>query len=570
MSLDAAASSPAQASNRRLSTRNSLWTALGLSALALAWRTVDLNRFATWDELFWSHATLRFWRAVQSGAWPRTYVIGQPGVVEMWLGSLAATARGWLGGETVWEASRAAGRPRYEPGSLSMLGAVADEWRWLTPMTALVTALAVGGIYLLARRLLGGRAALVGALLLIVNPFYLAHSRVMALDAVLASLMLLSVLAWLVYRREGRLRFLLLSSVLGGLAALQKTTGVFVLGYVGLLCLPPVARAIASRQPREAVTRGALPFAGWVIVAVLTYVLVWPAMWVSPADTLANLVQTLRAYGPAAYDPTFFLGEATVAPGPLFYPLVAVFRSSPLTLLGLALLVWRAVRRDRTLPWPTVGALLLYALLFGVALSLSTAKFERYLLPALLPLDLAAGVGLVAVFLGAYAGTTDHGPRTTEDALSGNSPSVFGRRPFVGPLLLAGLIIAQGLLALSYHPYYLAWYNPLFGGQRAAQSILPLGWGEGMEQAAQYLAAQPDAERLTVAAWGAVGLAPWFRGQVIQPDHRASWRDADYAVVYITDVQRGDDLAQAMAGRRPVFVGRVRDLDYVWVYRLRD
>ena len=47
MSLDAAASSPAQASNRRLSTRNSLWTALGLSALALAWRIVDLNRFAT-------------------------------------------------------------------------------------------------------------------------------------------------------------------------------------------------------------------------------------------------------------------------------------------------------------------------------------------------------------------------------------------------------------------------------------------------------------------------------------------------------------------------------------------
>lgn len=570
MSFNLAASSSPQPANLQSSTVNTWWTALGLTILAFVWRVVDLNRFATWDELFWSHAALRFWRAVQSGAWPRTYVIGQPGVVQMWLGSLAATVRGWLGGEAVWEASRAAGRPRYDPANLPMLGAVADEGRSFTPMTGLLTALAVGGVYLLARRLLGGRAALVGALLLIINPFYLAHSRVVALDAVLASLMLLSVLAWLVYRREGRLRFLLLSGVLGGLAALQKTTGVFVLGYVGLLCLIPVAQAVAARRWRDALVKGVVPFAGWAIVAAATYVVVWPAMWVTPVDTLANLMETLRAYAPAAHDPTFFLGEATVAPGPLFYPLVAVFRSSPLTLLGLALLAWRAVRRDRALPWPTVGALLLYAGLFGIALSLSAAKFERYLLPALLPLDLAAGVGLAAVFLGAYTRTTDHGPRTTTDTSSRNHPLGFGPSSFVGPLLLVALLLGQGLLVLSYHPYYLAWYNPLFGGQRAAQHSLPLGWGEGMEQAAQYLAAQPDAERLTVAAWGAVGLAPWFRGQVILPERRAPWRDADYAVVYVTDVQRGDDLAQAVAGRNPVFIGRVHDLDYVWVYRLRD
>ena len=408
MNLDSAASSRPQPINLRSSTVNAWWTALGLTALALVWRVVDLNRFATWDELFWSHAALRFWRAVQSGAWPRTYVIGQPGVVEMWLGSLAATVRGWLGGEAVWEASRAAGRPRYDPANLPMLGAVADEARWFTPMTGLLTALAVGGTYLLARRLLGGRAALVGALLLIVNPFYLAHSRVVALDAVLASLMLLSLLAWLVYLREGHLALLLLSGIFGGLAALQKTTGLFVLGYVGLLCLIPIARSIARRQPWGTVAKGVVPFVGWVVVAAATYVVVWPAMWVAPVATLANLAETLRAYAPAAHDPTFFMGEATVAPGPLFYPLVAVFRSSPLTLLGLGLLAWRAVRRDRALPWPTVGALLLYAGLFGVALSLSAAKFERYLLPALLPLDLAAGVGLAAVFLGAYTRTTDH------------------------------------------------------------------------------------------------------------------------------------------------------------------
>ncbi|MCW5850845.1 MAG: hypothetical protein KIT87_12290 [Anaerolineae bacterium] len=152
------------------------WLALLLILVALAPRLAGLNQFATWDELFWTHASLRFWRAVQSENWPRTYVIGQPGVVSMWLGSAAVSVKGWLGGDAVWETSRAAGRPRYAADDLPMLGAVADEWPTVTPMTALLTALAVGGIFMLLRRLVGSRAALVSAVLLAFDPFFLAHS----------------------------------------------------------------------------------------------------------------------------------------------------------------------------------------------------------------------------------------------------------------------------------------------------------------------------------------------------------------------------------------------------------
>lgn len=554
---------------RRLAL-NARWTAALLTLTALVWRVVDLSRFATWDELYWTHTTLRFWRAIQAGHWERTAIIGQPAVVQSWLGSLVATLRGWLGGDTVWETIRAAGRPRYAPQDLSMLGALADEWRWFPLMTALVTALSIGGVYLLARRLVGGWAALVGTLLLIVNPFYLAHSRVMALDAVLASLMLLSILACLIYLREGRLRFLALSGVLGGLAALQKTPAIFVFGYVGLLCLVPFFQALWHRRERDALEKGALPFAAWSILAAATYVAVWPAMWAAPGSTLGLVYHSIVDHAGIAFDATFFMGEATRTPGLLFYPFVAALRSSPLTLLGLGCLAWRAARRAPSVSGGTVGALLLYALLFAIALSLTTAKFDRYLLPALLPLDLVAGIGLAAVFLPTYARPQGEGlgtrgkPGWWQSGLGGRASS------FVGPWLLAALVLGQALLVLSYHPYYLAWYNPLLGGQRAAQAILPLGWGEGMEQAAHFLAAQPDSAQLRVASWSAAGLAPWFRGQVIQPQPHSPWQAADCAVVYITDVQRGDELAQVLTGRTPLFVGRVHDLDYVWVYRLRD
>ena len=139
----------------------------------------------------------------------------------------------------------------------------------------------------------------------------------------------------------------------------------------------------------------------------------------------------------------------------------------------------------------------------------------------------------------------------------------------LGAALLGMALLLQTTVVLASSPYVLAWYNPLLGGQRAAAGVLPLGMGEGMEQAAHWLAAQPNADALRVASWGAVGLAPWFQGEVILPEAKRPWQDADYAVVYITDAQRGEDVARQMAGRAPVFVGRVGDMEYVWVYRLR-
>ena len=67
--------------------------ALLLVIAAFLPRAVGLAQFATWDELFWTHATLRFWRAVDAQRWSRTYIIGQPGVVSMWMGSAPLTWR---------------------------------------------------------------------------------------------------------------------------------------------------------------------------------------------------------------------------------------------------------------------------------------------------------------------------------------------------------------------------------------------------------------------------------------------------------------------------------------------
>ncbi|MFN8476002.1 MAG: glycosyltransferase family 39 protein [Anaerolineae bacterium] len=535
--------------------------ALLLVVVAFLPRAIGLAQFATWDELQWTHATLRFWRAVDTERWPRTYIIGQPAIVSMWLGSAPLTWRGFTGGPDEWETIGQASRPSYSMDDMAALGDLADYWRDLPIATAVAASLAVGAIYLLARRLFGARAALVAGILVAFDPLYLAHSRLVTLDAVMASLMLLSVLTLLIYVTHGRRwPWLVASGVLGGLAALQKTPGTFLLGFVALVCLL-VAGTAGVREFVKQLPRVILTVLGWAAAAVVTYVAAWPAMWTTPVETLTAVFRTLRAYGPAAFNPTFFLGEPTTAPGVLFYPLVFLFKTTPLTLLGLALLGWLALSMARA-NWcmadggkamMAAGLLVLYAVLYGVFLSIAAGKFDRYLLPALLPLNVAAGVGLawsvsLLAPLQRYLGRT---------------------KVHLGSALLGVALLIQSVHVLAAYPYFLAWYNPIVGGQQAAVGVLPLGMGEGVEQAAHYLAALPNANKLKVATWSAVGLAPWFQGEVIMPDAKHPWQSADYAVVYITDVQRGEEIARQMEGREPVFVGHVGSMDYVWVYQLR-
>ena len=50
-------------------------------------------------------------------------------------------------------------------------------------------------------------------------------------------------------------------------------------------------------------------------------------------------------------------------------------------------------------------------------------------------------------------------------------------------------------------PYALAYYNPLVGGGPAASRVLLVGWGEGLDQVAAYLNAQPSSERQLIAIY---------------------------------------------------------------------
>ncbi|MFO7168112.1 MAG: glycosyltransferase family 39 protein, partial [Chloroflexota bacterium] len=147
--------------------------ALLIFLLALAPRALATGEFVTVDEgVHWFTRARTFLAGIQSGDYAQTIVAGHPGVTTAWLGAI---------GELIYQ----------------QVGAddPALRQRLLRLPVAVVTALCVALAFLLLRRLLGGRVALLAALLLASDPFLIAHSQLLHLDALLTSFMLVSLLA---------------------------------------------------------------------------------------------------------------------------------------------------------------------------------------------------------------------------------------------------------------------------------------------------------------------------------------------------------------------------------------
>jgi hypothetical protein len=181
----------------------------------------------------WYLRSAYFVDAVMAGDWGSTVYSEHPGVALMWPVGIGLRLYWMLSGITPAAESVP---PGFEPIHFFGPVDVAEIAAALLPL-ALLIALSIVGAYFMLRRLFGATTATVAALLLAISPYYLAQSKILQLDAWLATLMLLSALALLLYGRERCARWLVLSAVMGGLALLTKPTALFLAPFTGLVLL---------------------------------------------------------------------------------------------------------------------------------------------------------------------------------------------------------------------------------------------------------------------------------------------------------------------------------------------
>ncbi len=554
--------------------------AIALALVAVVPRCLGLADFFTIDEPYhWIARVRLFAEALRRSDWAATDVTGHPGVTTMWLGVLGRRL-GQLAGVR----------------DLGGAGAGAAYLATLRLPLAVVNALAVATGYLVLRRLVRPGVALLAGLLWATSPFLIAHSRLLHLDALLTSFMTLSVLLLLVAttgedrgsriedRRSSECRSsifdlrsslfwsLVGSGVCAGLALLTKAPSLFLLPFGGLLLFVLTTddeRRTTGDGPHQSFVfqrlRIVLPrYLLWLGCAALVVVLLWPALWVAPLAAINDVIYEIVGNG-SAPEPAgnFFLGRAVDAPDWRFYPAVLLWRTTPLTLVGLALLPL-ALRRPATIRaryivpvWspgerPVLLALLAFVLLFGLMMSVEPKKFDRYLLPIWPAVEILAAAGLISL------------------------ADWFNRKSEIKNLkskIILALVIIGSLINLAwYHPYYLAYYNPLLGGGATAQQVMLVGWGEGMEQVGAWLRARPDLKRGPVLSWIPPTLAPFVPASPGVLDLRVPLlkQPSSYAVLYSRSVQRKESaVAEAYVRQTPpLYTLRMYGIEYASIYQL--
>lgn len=518
---------------------------LGIGVLALLLRVLDLGVFLTGDEAnFWIRRSYAFMGALQRGDFAATAITAHPGVTTMWLGSAGILLLDWLSDNGLL----------HNYHTTVTLGLIR-----LPAALTHVAGVLVG--YALLRRLLPAMVAALAALLWATDPFMIAFSRVLHVDALAGTFAALSMLAACLYWHHGRHPgALALSGVCAALAVLSKTPALLLVGVV-----PLVAFAAALRRPRVAgwFRRLLLPLLAWGAIFGVTIILLWPAVWANPLEVYEQLRVGVEIEGAQPHQMgNFYLGERNDAPGWTFYPVALALRLTPWTMLGLLLLSiawWRAgwvvpARRD-------LAALALFVVLFTIAMSLFPKKFDRYLIPMWPQVDILAAIGLAwgAQATGALAGRLRRGSEAVTRRTSA--------------ALLSVVALVAVINAAWWHPYGIAYFNQALGGAQVGANTFKRGWGEGFNLVAEWLNQQPDITGVATLSWMVETINPYMieGAQASSPRGPDPLKDAGYIVVYIRHVQGGPPAPpfnQFYGKAIPIHTVRIHGVEYAWIYQV--
>lgn len=541
---------------------------LGLFLLIFIPRIVGLDVFLTADEDDQIMFSTVFLKSVLQGKWGRALVLGYPGVPTLVFGAIGVGLRywfhyqGWL--PLSWVHDDLMPTLTEVTVKFGVFTYPLDFISWVRFPMALVASVSILGIYFLGRRLIGERPAILGTLIIAFDPFILSHTRVIHVDGPLAYFMFLSFLAFLLYLDRGGWRWLFLSGLLGGLAALSKTPAALlgpILVVAGLFyaLFPPPGTPRSVRWKRLGIA-----LIGWGLIALIAFFALWPAMWKRPMFALELIIRNLQSVNSSLHPTTgHFWGDQESDQNTFYYLLVFPYHLTPLVSLGLVaglgliggglIARWRKIESWAAQMLPLALGLVAYVAVFIAPVSLVSRRGDRYILPVYFAAGLLAALALC--WLATW--------------LKRHLPGLFNRFNVTAAGLVGLAVLLQAGAVLLYHPYYLAYYNPLLGGGASAPYWLNVGWGEGLDMAARNLNEVNPQNPPQVAAWYSNQFGPYYHGPTLDLSDQSSALTGDYTVFYINQVQRGFPSREILAyfrQREPVHIVKLGGIEYAWIY----
>lgn len=561
-------------------------------------RLFSLSGHWATDEDLWMQRTRNFFFALKTGQLEDTLVAYHPGITTCWLGSLSIWLTSQQGASYNWFHSGHFMSP-------DMLARVRFPIVFLSGVLILI-------VGILLNRLFGNQLlAAVGTLFLAIEPFLLSESRRAHTDVLTALFLFLALLSWLCYL-EGETRTprrdIVSSGICFGLACLTKSHA------AGFILFLPILLIWYHHQCHIHWSKLVLSVLLWTASTLLTVGIIWPYLWtvkfgnlpLSPflfvgsgvllfwswkkfsqetdftfsktellliaCSVLAMGIPTLvaaktvinhmyNALTTAHGLPCRFLGEIRNNPGPLFFPVMWFVWSGILTLPLIIFTICRSwqMRQTKRKVFRIAIVMCLFAIFYMVGLSFVSKKISRYiviLLPSISFLTALAAVQLAQ--------------------LTQNKKLNY--------FVLGIIFIFQAVPILTLYPNYRAYHHPLLSKKWIEENTSSIT-GAGLDLAADYLNAKPDAEQLRVRhTWMCKEFAHYFIGEArFYYDYDLSDPNFDYDLEYLYDKQiqhtptdthiKSTQNSKKQQNKEAVpreleHIIRLNGIDYVWIYRI--
>lgn len=298
--------------------------------------------------------------------------------------------------------------------------------------------------------------AFFAVLLLTFEPFFLGNSRLLHMDVLLALFLFIGLIFAYVGINFKNILYLLLGGVFLALAFLTKSIAVgafiFVLGYLFLLFI------FKSYSVKEF-----LKFLfTFIVIYSVTYFLMFPAMWVSPIQTLSTIFSEASRIGLRNGHEQIYFGNFTQDPGFTFYFVVLLLKISLFTVVGVLMFVYSKFKSQIKLKLNILDIIkspLFYLSIFYIGyftiMTISSKKLDRYMIPLFPYISLLSILGY-SYFISVY------------------------KNVYSKVIVLISAIIFVALPIILLHPYQFTYTSYLFGSAQSANNVVgqkPFGVG---------------------------------------------------------------------------------------------
>lgn len=301
---------------------------------------------------------------------------------------------------------------------------------------------------------------------LLSEPYYIGLLRNLHLDALVSALIFTSVITFYAGIKLKSLKYVIISAIVSGLGLLTKSVCVSAAAMNLLLA---VYYFFVDKKSRVWILG---MFGLSVVLSALIFIALFPAMWVSPLETLNKIIhEGVISTGITGGDNFlhYVRGISVEDPGPSFYLLILKYRfgllSQIIFMTFIGLIMYKILKKKKlgeVLPY----FLFVYMLGYFVVFTFLGKKTDRYIAPIFPFMSLLC----VLTFM-----------RLKEQL----NTSKFK----IGVSVLASLLLMSNFVTLVLiHPYYFAYYNPFWGGIREAKNEIYINQGGvGAYEIALYL-----------------------------------------------------------------------------------